>query len=196
MKNDNDKVGLLLRYLEGQLSEADRRMVETILKSDNESAELYAVIKGLSVEGKSADWGQVRKAAGELASRLFDDYQKRRASPKSNHGVTVFDSKILPLPAGVRPATVDSRRIRYKIGSMDLEVSLYPVSTDSYEIIGQISGTQEKAPLDVMLKSGSHIFKVEADRFHLFRFGRVPVSKYTLHIISGKRDIGTATLEL
>lgn len=196
MKNDKDRITLFLAYLEGQLAKADRQMVESILRSDKDLAELFSVVKELYLEGKSTDWSQIHTSAGQLASRLFDDHQKRVKKAKSNYGVTVFDSKILPLPTGVRPATVDSRRMKYKIGPLDLEVSLYPVSTDSYEIIGQISGTPENTTLNVMLKSASHSFKTEADQFNLFRFRRVPVSKYTLYIISGKKEIGTAMLEL
>ncbi|MEW5925437.1 MAG: hypothetical protein AB1746_15760, partial [Candidatus Zixiibacteriota bacterium] len=101
-----------------------------------------------------------------------------------------------PLPEGVRPAAVDCRRLKFKIGDYDLEISMYPISTDSREIIGQVHQARFDKPLEVRLKSGRTSFSVTADRFNLFRFERVPVAEYKMTLISDGQTIGIVDLAL
>ena len=196
MKKSSDKIGFLLKYLKGELSEKELPEVGSIIESDKELSEMYPIIRNLHAAGRKIKWEQVRRSALRLSLRLYDDFQKSRKMTSVRYGVRVFDSGLLPLPEGVRPAIVDTRRIKYKIGEGDLEISLYPVSTDSYEVIGRVSQVACQAPLKVMLKSPTDTYTVEADQFNLFRFVRIPVSSYTLYILAGKRKVGAVGIEI
>ena len=196
MNIDFDKVALLIGYLKGGLSRRDKRKAGAMIKSDKDTKELYPVVRELYLNGQGTNWNQVQQAAFKLSARLFKDFLKSRKKRGPAYGITVFDSGILPLPEGVRPATVDTRRVKYRVGDMFLEVSLYPVSIGSYEIIGQISGMEGEAALEVVLKSAGTTFAADTDQFNVFRFPRIPVGKYFLYLVSGNKKIGSVTVEL
>ena len=71
----------------------------------------------------------------------------------------------MPLPEGVRPAAVSTRRLKYRIGEDILEISLHPVSPASYELIGQLSGQEPGRILDIQFKSGKSVKKIIAINF-------------------------------
>ena len=186
----------MLNYLKGNLAAGERREIEKMIGVDRELTGLFSIVKRLFLEGQKANWKQLQSSTLKLADRLFTDYQKSVKNPKIHHGITMFDSMMLPLPAGVRPATIDKRRLKYKIGEMDLDISLYPISSSSYEMIGQIFDLEADSELTVRLKSGKREYRVNADQFNLFRFVRIPVAKYVMDLLSGRNRIGTVELEL
>lgn len=190
------KIELLLKYIHCKISTEDRRKVAALVKKDRAYAELFASLKELHKEGSMADWEHIHMSAQLISSRIFDDFQKRLNSRRVNHGVRVYDSRVLPLPAGVRPAVVDSRRLKFVIEEINLEISLYPISVDSYEIIGRIAGIKNGSLIRVELISGKTKFIEEADQYYLFRFARVPVMAYTLNIYSDSKIIGKVDIEL
>lgn len=196
MRKEDDKIELMLNYLKGNLAAGERREIEKMIGVDRELTGLFSIVKRLFLEGQKANWKQLQSSTLKLADRLFTDYQKSVKNPKIHHGITMFDSMMLPLPAGVRPATIDKRRLKYKIGEMDLDISLYPISSSSYEMIGQIFDLEADSELTVRLKSGKREYRVNADQFNLFRFVRIPVAKYVMDLLSGRNRIGTVELEL
>jgi len=196
MKKEFDRVELMLDYLRGNLSIEDHLKVEALIDGDQDSAGLFSVVKELFSEGQKSDFYQMRDSALRMASRMFDDFQMSRKQTNVGRGITVYDSMMLPLPGDVRPAKVDTRRLRYKVGELDLQISLYPISIDSYEMIGQLFDWESAEPLSVRLRSQKHEFREKADRFNLFRFVRIPVSNYILDLICSKKRIGTVALEL
>jgi hypothetical protein len=196
MNKKSDKVDLLLQYLKGTLSARQMRKVEKLLASDAESRNLYSTMSFVYDEGRLSDWCHIRDSVRRISSRLYDDFQKSIKRPDLNYGVTIFDSKVLPLPEGVRPAAVDSRRLKFKIASFELDISLYPVSIDYYEIIGQVTGLKVSEPITVTIKSGKTKLYTHADQFNLFRLARVPAKKYTLFIISNRKTIGTVDIDI
>lgn len=196
MKMENDKIELMLDFLRGNLTAEKHRETEKLISADRGLIGLFSVVKGLFLEGQKADWNQLQDSTLKLATRLFDDYQKSKKMSRVNYGITVFDSMMLPLPEGVRPATVDSRRLKYRVGEMDLEISLYPVSTSSYELIGQVYNLETEGGLTVRLRSGKREYRETADQFHLFRFVRIPVASYVLDLLANNSRVGTVELQL
>lgn len=196
MKEKADNIELLIGLVRGQLPGPEEKRIEAALKADRDLAELYSVIKELHAEAKGLNWPQIGGAVKEISSRLFEDYSKSKRRPKARYGVALFDSKLLPLPEGVRPAAVDTRRIKYRFDDYILDVSLYPVSPESYEVIGQISAPEEGSLFEVSLKSRGVRLVARTDAFQLFRFERVPATAYELSLKSGKRRIGTVDIEL
>ncbi len=195
MKNEEHIIDLLTAYVCGTLSPKERRQVEARLKTDRETAELYELVRRLQQTGKKTDWQLTQDTAVKLSRRLFDDFQKRKKSGTAR-GITVFDSRILPLPEGVRPATVSTRRLKYAFADMNLDISLYPVTTDSYELIGRIAGLESYDDVTIMLRSGKTTLSAPLDRHGLFRFERIPTRTYTLTVKSGKRNRGMIDIEL
>ena len=196
MSKIHDKIGVLIGYLKGDLPRAKRRSAEAMVRQDKELRELYPVVEKLCQTGKSMNWNEEREAALKISTQLFRDYMKGKKLKKPGYGITVFDSRILPLPEGVRKADVGTRRIKYRVGDRLLEVSLYPISTGSYEIIGQTSNMEDDSLSRVILKSGKESFSADTDRFNVFRFPRIPLDKYSLYLIAGKKRIGSVTIEL
>lgn len=197
MSRDMDKIDIMMDYLRGNLSAAGRRQAEELIRKDSNSDRLFTVVKSLFLESKKADWEQMRESSLRLASRLFNDYQKSLKRPGANLGINIFDSRMLPLPEGVRPALVDNSRLKYKVGELVLEISLYPVSTESYELIGQVLELESDQQLIVKLRSSrKNEFEAAADSFHLFRFDRIPKADYTLELILDNNRIGVIDLKL
>jgi len=197
MSQDIDRIDLMMDYLRGDLSPANRRQAEKLISEDRHKDRLFAIVKRLFLESKKTDWQQARESSLKLASRLFKDYQKSKKRPGANPGINIFDSRMFPLPGGVRPAKVDTSRLKYRVGELTLELSLYPVSTESYELIGQVLDLESDQQLYVKLhSSGKDDFEIAADRFYLFRFDRIPKADYTLELILGNNKIGTVALQL
>lgn len=196
MQNEVDKIELLLKYDRGELTGDAEKKVREALENDPELRSIYQLLQDIKKDTGGKDWGQIMNFASESASRMFDDFMKNRREGTDVYAVRTYDSKLTPLPEGVRPAAVDCRRLKFKVGDYDLEISLYPVSTDSREIIGQVHRAKFKSPLEVRLKSGRTSFTVTADKFNLFRFERVPVAEYKMTIISDGQTIGIVDLTL
>jgi len=195
MKKYPDRLELLAELAMGKLRGKQKALIEKELETDEELRELYLIIKGLYSEGRNRDWEQVYQSAIEMSSKMFDDIQDSLRKGGKARGITIFDSGFVPLPDGIRPAAVDTRRMRYVIGDHEVEVSIYPVSSDSYEVIGRLTG-QVEGGLKIQLISGKTKFICEMDEFNLFRFPRVPSLDYTLEISSGTGVIGNIDLKL
>jgi len=196
MSGDQDCIKILEKYIREELPESDREKVKKLIVSDPKIAGLYNTLKTLEDEKDASGWPQIRDSALNLSTRLFDDFRKKNLKNEVDYGVTVFDSKVLPLPDGGRPAIIDARRLKYIIGRIRLELSLYPVSAASYEIVGQMSGLTDCPAVRVVLKSNKATLTAIADQFHLFRFSRVPVRKYSLLIMNENKRIGLVKLDI
>lgn len=196
MHNEVDKIELLLKFNRGELTGDAEKEVREALRNDPELRAIYKLLQDIQTDTGRKDWGQIMNFASESASRMFDDFMRNHREGTDVYAVRTYDSKLTPLPEGVRPAAVDCRRLKFKVGDHDLEISLYPVSTDSREIIGQIHRARFDSPLEVRLKSGRISFTVTADKFNLFRFERVPVAEYKMTIISNGQTIGIVDLAL
>ncbi len=191
-----ENIDLMIKYLRGRLSDRDKKRAKSLIRMNPEMAVFLEDIKELQKESSTINWDRIRSSVSSLSSRMFDDFMKGLKERRPEQGIRVFDSQVLPLPAGVRPAVVDTRRLRYKFDEIEMEISLYPISIDSYEIIGRISRVGSRLSSRVELVSERLKFEVETDQFHIFRFSRIPVSDYILNIYGDSRLIGTVDIEL
>jgi len=196
MSGLEDNVEVLMKYIRDELPDRERKEVGEKLLSNRQLRELYDTLKLVGSGGRAFKWMQIRNAALKMSSRIFRDFQKTIKKPDANYGVNVFDSKVLPLPEGVRPAAVDSRRLKYVMGPYNLELHLKPVSIDSYDVVGEISGFKGDSPIKVTMRSGKLTLTAVADEFNLFFFSRVPVRNYVFSFMSGKRKIGSIDIEI
>nr|MBN2276461.1 hypothetical protein [candidate division Zixibacteria bacterium] len=195
MKNDPNKLELLLELARGGLSGNRKVKIESELAADGELRDLYNIAKSLQEEGSRTDRDQLYRSAIDMSGRMFDDILEARRTGRPNKGIAIFDSGFVPLPEGVRPAAIDTRKLRYAFENYELELTLYPVSSDSFEIIGRLSGSDQE-PDKITLRRGKTVYTVETDPFRLFRFARVPSLDYTLEISRGGEVIGQIDLNL
>lgn len=196
MSKKSDTIDLLMKLAQGTLSKNEQHQLRAALAADRELRELYAVVKRLVATSKEKSAEAVSRAVKELSEHLFEDFWEAKKQARKKLGVTIFDSKVLPLPEGVRPATVDTRRIRYRFEDCDLDISLYPISPGSYEIIGQVVGVPEGTVFEVTLKNRKTSLTTKTDEFHVFRFERVEIATYELSLRLGKRNVGAVTITL
>lgn len=186
----------LIKFLRGQLNEEDRDEVERRLAEDPALHRLISLISELQDESDAIDWDNIQSPAHALFDRLLKDVKSSRKNEEVRRGITTFDSKFLPLPEGVRPATVDTRRIKYQVGDSQLDISLYPVSPGSYELIGQLSDLEAGETLEIELRRGHTRLSARSNEFQLFLFPRVPSGIYQLHIKSAGKVIAEVDIEL
>ncbi len=169
-----DKIDILLAYLRGELRKSEARLLEKEIERDPELKETFALLKELGGESANIDWSEIDDTVRAISTRLVDDFFRKRPDGSPVPGVLVYDSKVLPLPAGVRPASVDVRRLKFKIDEMELMVSLYPVGPRAYEVMGQLSGYTGDETIEVSLTRGKKTYRAKPDSFQLFHFARVP----------------------
>jgi hypothetical protein len=167
--------------------------VQELIASDAVVAELHALLEHLDEQVAADD---LTEAARRLSSQLVSDFLADKRSSGPARGVRVFDSALLPVPDGVRPASVDTRQLRFRVSDWEVVFALYPVTSDSYEVMGRISGLGDDTAVEVVLSAGKQTERAETDKLHLFRFARVSTGTYRVVFSDKSGEIGTLTLEI
>ncbi len=176
---------LILDYLQGRLDPKREKEVQTRIENDPEAAALFQLVRAM--KNQAVPDRDLQTAVKRLIDRFVGDLKKQQTD-SPNHGLLTFDSGLMPLPAGIRPATIDSRRLRYAAGDIELELSMYPASPETYEIIGQVSGYEKGTALDVAMRSSRRSFREKSNPFQVFHFVRVPAGIYTLTVVDPDRN--------
>jgi len=174
MSKLSDRIEQLIALIRTGTGDDERARLEDLIEGDDELREVYSLLRQLEPDGESALWEQDDKALKVMAARIIEDFDQGRRNRKGEQGVLVYDSSIVPAPAGVRPAVQDSRELHYKFEDGDMTVSLYRISPDSFEMIGQVRGTDESSVSSLTLQAGRKVVKSKTDEFGVFRFERVP----------------------
>jgi hypothetical protein len=196
MSDKGKQFDKLIDYIKGQLNSKEHASMKAQIENDPILQKMISVIKGMKNEVDQIEWPKLEKSSHDLFDRLLNDVKKQKSKGNEKRGVNIFDSRLLPLPEGVRPADVDTRRLKFLIGDAQLELSIYPISPKSFELIGQISGLEQVRSLSVELISGKSRITSEANQFNLFRVPRVPAGTYNLNFYDGQNIIGKIDLEL
>jgi hypothetical protein len=185
----------ILRFIEGSAGLEEREETERRLNSEPSMKKLMQfAIEIRSDQGKT-DYGKLRGSIHLLAGKQLRE-MKRTRSGIGHNAVTIYDSRLLPLPEGVRPATVDTRRLRFRSVDHELSLSAYPVSTGSYELIGQLTAGGCTEPLIAEVRVGKKRITAQANRFRVFRFPRVEVGTCKLTVKSAQRAIVVVHIDL
>ena len=196
MPGKDEKYDLLIKYIKGELSEDQIREFEKTLQTDPELKDTAGFLADLTAEDRQIEWDRLKTPAFSTFDQMLKDIKISRRKSEKKRGVTVFDSKLMPPPEGVRPATVDTRRIKYRIGEDVLEISLYPVSPESYELIGQLSGQEQGVRLEIEIMNSKTSKIIKSNEFQLFRVDRLAAGQYKLKIKNGKQIIAQIDIEL
>ena len=195
--NDNKKqFDRLIDYINGRLNQEERSSMKEQIENDPVLQKMITVIKGMKSETDQIEWQKLQKPSHDLIDRMLKDIKRRNIEGNEKSGVNIFDSSLLPLPEGVRRAEVDTRRLKFLIGDAQLELSIYPISPKSFELIGQISGLKESRSISVELKGGKSKITSDANQFNLFRIPRVPSGSYVLILREEREVIGKINFEL
>jgi hypothetical protein len=190
MSTQIDIIEQLLRLRRDELSPKEKAALENRLAQEPDLKELFGLLSALDTRPVAESDDALSRAASELANRIYQDYFLRGRGSRVPVGVTIFDSKLLPIPAGVRPAAVDTRQLRYQVADCEVILMLYPVAPDSYEIMGQIGEGLATGALTLKLRKRGVTVDATADEFGLFRFDRVPLGTYRLTLCADTRDVG------
>lgn len=191
-----DKIDILLAYLKGRLKKKEAMAVEKEMKRDPAMRDLYALLCELGAESGNLDWSEIDATVRAMSNRMVNDFFKEREGGVSAPGVLIYDSKMLPLPAGVRPASVDVRRLKFRIDEKELMISLYPVAPNAYEVMGQLSGYTGNEPIEISLRAGKKTFQAESDEFQLFHFARIPSGDYRLIVTASGETIADLDIDV
>ncbi len=195
MSTKRNEIEQLLAYVRGQLSETEAEEIRALLNRDPELADLKQLLERLEEEAAGLPAPELTPAVRALADRLMRGYSRNRQSHDREIGVVLFDSRDLPLPEGVRPAVVDGRRLRGRIGEREVMLSVYPVSAESFEVIGQIEYEPETVPPRVSLR-GRRRRRATVDRHGVFRFASVSAGPVTFVFEGADGWRGELTLQL
>ena len=193
---NTDKIERLQAYLREELSPSDASEIEESLSTDRELAEMLEVLKKLNRQAEVSRLEGLESAARKLASQLVGQFLENEATDGPLRGVPVFDSRLLPIPEGVRPATVDTCRVSYKIEDVEVVLSMYPISPERFEVIGQIVGWDDNELPALQLRTGRGRQSASCDEHGVFRFPEVTVGKHALAVRSRKKIIGIIHLDL
>ncbi len=189
-------INIVVKYMENKMSPKERRSFKSLLKSDKELAEMYKLISGLKNNLDTADAFTLLAPLENLSSKMFSDYNKAKKEKEIDYGVKIYDSKVIPLPAGIRPSAVDTRRMNYKFDNFELNLSLYPISFYSYEMIGNIDTNDDNDEYILKLTNDDETFETQTDETCTFRFPRISISTYNLYVLKNNRAIAVAEIEL
>ncbi len=195
MNYNQDIIEQLTALLRGELKGKQKKTLLEELQLDSELSEMFELLKKMH-EVRHPESNQIISASKKLSKTLFTDFLKKQLSHKTDFGVRVFDSALLPLPEGVRPASVDTRLLKYHVGEAIVELTVYPITIDSVEIIGQIAGIENNKSIKVIAEVNGEKKEVEVDEFCLFRFERIDIGSCRLLFSSENSKEGIIELEL
>lgn len=192
----NEKLAELLRYIGDDLSASERLRLESELRRSSELRNCLERIRVLSSALMSDDYPGLKESTRLLQKRVLEQVRDRLSTANRKKGVATYDSMLLPLPTGVRPATVSTRQLRFTNDEAELVMSLYPVTSASYQLIGQVSAPGRSSRLMIGLQSGRSRFRVQSNDFQVFRIDRVPAGEFKLSVYDGEELIMSVELEL
>lgn len=174
-KNDNHKDGKKTAASGDRIMDALSRNLDRMFE--------YLETSGFAVESKA------------LADAIFDNYQKSRSRRDDRNAHLYYDSRAIPLPAGVRPSLMSERRLKYSAGKMTLELSVTPVFPGRFELTGRFDGVARDHVVKTRLK-GRRTLRAETDEFGFFTFSSIDPGIYSLHCKMGDDEIIVHDLEL
>jgi len=181
------------RLLDSFLKRVDSNDRAELLKQFKSDSEVRCIVTDLLELGDYdlSGWENVISAARELAAGIIDS-----AIPENGEarGVITYDSKLLPMPEGVRRASVDSRRIKVQVGDGRIAISLYPVTPKSYRLMGQLNDFEDYVEILIILRISGKKLETTCNEWGLFEFPRVPCGKCEI-ILKQKREF-ISTFEL
>jgi hypothetical protein len=196
MDNNEREFADIINYIRGKLRPERASKIRAQLRNSPVLQRLADAIRSSRTETVTDDWKALKSAAHALLDRQLRECRRRQEKEVLQSGVTIFDSRLLPIPEGIRPATVDTRHVRYQIGGDFLDLSFYPVSIESFEVIGRFTGAPTGSSYMATLNQKTKKYSTAANELGLFRFPRISRGEYVLEITDGVDIIGTVDFDI
>ncbi len=125
----------------------------------------------------------------QLAEEIFEKYMegRRRTGRRTAH--LFYDSRAIPLAAGMRPSLMSERRLKYVAHGHTIEVSVVPLFPGRFEVTGRVGDGAAVRPAAISLKGRRH-FHTDIDEFGFFSFSGVNPGAYSLEFdLEGERVV-------
>lgn len=176
-KNKKPELTILAKYARGE-----RKVMKNwskFIENDpdcRQKAGLLGLLYGMI---DRLDLQQSGMATASLAADIFDSHNLGKGPGKRNRARLYYDSRLVPLPEGVRPSLVSERRLKYQTGFGELELSIVPVYPGRFEITGRF-GNSKPIPLAEAVLQGRKTSRTGIDKYGFFSFAVVNPGTYTL----------------
>jgi len=196
MKISQSMIIKLLQYARGRLGDDEMEILEAQMSDSPELNEALSIIQSIASDDQNEPYSDLKSSTRELFKRILCDVRRAAKSNWKNLAANTFDSKLLPQISGVRPAIVSSRQMRFSLETSTVEMSFYPITSTSYQIIGQVSGTDAENPLTIVLHSGKKKYESTTNEFGIFQLERVPSGNCTLCVDHQDKTLIKADIDL
>jgi len=196
MKISHLMITKLLQYASGRLDDDEMEILEAQLCDRPELNEALSIIRSIVQDDQDDIYADLRPATRDIFKKILSDVHRAAKSSCKNLAANTFDSKLLPQMSGVRPAIVNSRQMCFSFGTSRVEMSFYPITSTSYNIIGQLSGTGVENPLTIIFRSGKKKYESITNEYGIFQLDRVTSGKCTLSVDHQDEILITAEIDL
>jgi len=180
MKQDNAKqpdITVLARYVRG-----DKELMtywSQFIEQDPECREKVALLERLHRMLNTLDLKRMAVESNTLAQSIFRSYAATRESSSGCVAHLYYDSRVVPLPEGVRPSLMSLRRLKFMAGDGKIELSISPVYPGRYEITGRYEGPLSCESGEAIIQ-GRRAQRAPFDRFGFFFLAAVDPGVYHL----------------
>jgi|WetSurMetagenome_2_1015567.scaffolds.fasta_scaffold486866_2 hypothetical protein len=170
-------IAILVRYIRG-----DKKPMaywSRFIERDEAAQEKVALLTRLARMFVASDVQRLSTASQTLARHIFQSYKSAAAGSGEEIAHLYYDSRVIPLPEGVRPSLMSTRRMKFKAGAGQIELSISPIYPGRFEITGRYQGPLSIQKGRAVLK-GRRSHQGIFDNFGFFYLAPVDPGRYRL----------------
>ena len=196
MKKDDIKrpdLSIIAQYVRG-----DNKLMaywSRFIAQDPESRGKAELLQRLFRMFGAADMQRMSAASQSLAQHIFQSFMSTPVDGADNIARLYYDSRAIPMPEGVRPSLMSARRLKFKAGDGNIELSISPVYPGRFEITGRYKGPLSSENGLAIIK-GRRAHRTCFDRFGFFYLAPVDPGQYRLSCRLANHEYLLPTLEL
>ena len=166
-----------------------------IIDQDDECRETVTLLEKLHRMFEAYESTGMGHATGKLAERIFEHFLASRDRKGRSAGRLFYDSRVIPLPAGIRPSLMSERRLKYIVDAGVLELSVVPVFPGRFAMTGRLEGYGPDEKISARL-AGRKTLRADTDEFGFFSFATIDPGMYKLRLGIGGKETVIHGLEL
>jgi hypothetical protein len=169
---------ILVKYLKGET--VDMPQWTRAIEGDPENRAAVTTLRMLQGMFHRLEWDKTIAASRQVAAGIFAGVRTRQRAKSRRHAVLYYDSRIVPLPDGIRPSLMSERRLRYHTDAGNIELSISPVFPGRFQITGRLDG-DIAGRIDAVHLHGRKSYQTVTDEYGFFCFSTVNPGGYALH---------------
>lgn len=125
------------------------------------------------------------------ADRIFRDYQRRKDETDVSvvHGILVYDSSWVPVPAGVRSPGLGQRRLLYTADPFQIDLEVSPVHHGRFDVLGQVLSDELLPPESSVALHVRPLVHRPLDTTGMFRFDSIAPGLKRMTVSVGGRTV-------